>query len=179
MPERTSTRAGRQIRLRREQRGLSAAELARRAGLSKATLSGLESGTGNPTIDTLEAIALALALSLTDLLSPEAPDTVHVLATAIDGDIQCELLVRVRGTHALESWRLRIPRHTSFSGVPHASGTIEQLFIAFGAVRAELEDAAYDLAAGDLLSFAADVPHAYITADEPVDIHVLLATPSR
>ena len=55
------------VRLRREQRGLSAAELARRAGLSKAALSGIEAG-GNPTLDTLDALANALAIPLVDLL---------------------------------------------------------------------------------------------------------------
>lgn len=40
---------GAQIRRRREQRGMSGSELARRAGLSKATLSQLEAGRSNPT----------------------------------------------------------------------------------------------------------------------------------
>lgn len=41
---------------------MSAAELARRAGLSKATLSGLEAGRANPTIETLDALARVLAV---------------------------------------------------------------------------------------------------------------------
>jgi transcriptional regulator with XRE-family HTH domain len=42
----------RNVRLLREQRGLSLAELARQAGLAKQTLSNLEQGAGNPTEDT-------------------------------------------------------------------------------------------------------------------------------
>jgi len=44
--------------LRRERRrtGLSLTEVARRAGIAKSTLSQLESGTGNPSVETLWAI---------------------------------------------------------------------------------------------------------------------------
>ena len=43
----------------RERAGMSLAELAR-AGLAKSTLSQLESGTGNPSLETLWALAMAL-----------------------------------------------------------------------------------------------------------------------
>ena len=48
--------------LRRERRrtGLSLSEVARRAGLSKSTLSQLESGAGNPSLETLWALAVTL-----------------------------------------------------------------------------------------------------------------------
>ncbi len=53
--------------LRRERRrsGLSLTELARRAGIAKSTLSQLESGTGNPSLETLWAICVALDVPLT------------------------------------------------------------------------------------------------------------------
>ena len=44
---------GVQIGLRRRQRDLTAAELARRSGVSKATLSAIEAGNGNPTLENL------------------------------------------------------------------------------------------------------------------------------
>ena len=177
----TSALVGQQVRLRREQRGMSAAELSRRAGLSKATLSGLEGGTGNPTIDTLESIALTLAIPLTDLLVADGATAVTVIrATSPTTDeIQRELLARIRGPHALESWRLRMPAHSSFDGVPHAAGTVEQLFVAKGAVSAGPTASTADLRAGDLLSFPADQPHRYVTGARAADIHVLLATPAR
>ncbi len=61
------------IRLLRERRGLSLAELARRAGLAKQTLSRLEQGSGNPTVDTLFAIAEALRVPVTRLVAERRP----------------------------------------------------------------------------------------------------------
>lgn len=181
MSSTTAALVGRQVRLRREQRGLSAAELARRAELSKATLSALEGGTGNPTIDTLDALAVALAIPLTDLLVAEE-DEEPILVRATPGstdEIHRELLTRVRGPHAMESWRLRMPAHSAFDGIPHAAGTVEQLFVAKGEVTAGPSGNVSTLRAGDLLSFPADLPHRYVTGARPADIHVLLATPAR
>lgn len=170
---------GRQIRLRREQRGMSAAELARRAGLSKATLSGLESGRSNPTIDTLDAVAVALGIPLADLLvatGGEDAQVVRATAAAADGP-QRELLRRVSGGHQLEIWRLRLPPHTAFDGVPHAPGTLEHLVVASGGLSAGPADDLVELHAGDLLAFPGDAPHSYRTSAEPADVTVLIASP--
>src|ERR1051325_7158723 len=61
--------------LRRERRrtGLSLTEVARRAGIAKSTLSQLESGTGNPSVETLWAICVALDVPFSRLLDPPPP----------------------------------------------------------------------------------------------------------
>ena len=45
------------LRALRGQAGLSLSELARRSGIAKGTLSQLESGTGNPTIETVFSLS--------------------------------------------------------------------------------------------------------------------------
>src|SRR5438105_1118830 len=45
--------------------GLSLTELAKRAGVAKSTLSQLESGIGNPSIETLWSLAMAMGLQVT------------------------------------------------------------------------------------------------------------------
>ena len=50
------------LRRARSGRRLSLQELAGRSGVAKATLANLEAGRGNPTIDTLWALALALGV---------------------------------------------------------------------------------------------------------------------
>ncbi|WZB72959.1 helix-turn-helix transcriptional regulator [Achromobacter xylosoxidans] len=56
------------LRRERERAGMSLAELARRAGLAKSTLSQLESGTGNPSLETLWALAMALDVQVSRLI---------------------------------------------------------------------------------------------------------------
>ena len=53
------------IRRERLAAGLSVTELAKRAGVAKSTLSQLESGLGNPSIETLWALAMAMGLQVT------------------------------------------------------------------------------------------------------------------
>ena len=60
---------GRRVRALREDRGLSLSALARLAGVGKATLSGLENGTRNPTLETLYAITAQLGVPLAAVLS--------------------------------------------------------------------------------------------------------------
>ncbi|MGV9382202.1 helix-turn-helix domain-containing protein [Nonomuraea sp. NPDC003707] len=168
---------GAQIRRRREQRGMSGSELARRAGLSKATLSQLEAGKGNPTIETLDAIALRIPL--TDLLARDTdPGPVFVPGTEIaEGEVGRELLRRISSGHSLEIWRLRMPAHTDLTGVPHATGTVEHLLVASGRLTAGPADAPRLLGPGDLLAFAGDAPHLYRTDAEPADVTVVIASP--
>ena len=62
------------MRVLREARGISLSALARSAGVGKATLSGLENGTRNPTLETMYAIAAALSVPMSALtLDPGAP----------------------------------------------------------------------------------------------------------
>ncbi|MEV0969358.1 XRE family transcriptional regulator [Microtetraspora glauca] len=72
---------GQRIRRLRAQRGLSLSELALRAGVGKATLSGLEAGTRNPTVETLYAITaqldVPLAAVLTDMLTESGVPSGH------------------------------------------------------------------------------------------------------
>src|SRR5579875_1216214 len=58
------------IRRERSAAGLSLTELARRAGLAKSTLSQLESGMGNPSVETLWALGTALGIPLSRLVDP-------------------------------------------------------------------------------------------------------------
>ncbi|MGP4089577.1 helix-turn-helix domain-containing protein [Streptomyces sp. KR55] len=175
----TAAAVGAQIRRRREQRGMSGSELARRAGLSKATLSQLEAGKGNPTIETLDALAIALRIPLTDLLTRDTdPGPVFLASTELaEDEVGRELLRRISSGHSLEIWRLRMPPRTELAGVPHATGTVEHLLVATGRLTAGPTDAPRLLGAGDLLAFAGDAAHIYRTDAEPADVTVVIASP--
>lgn len=171
---------GSQLRLRRTQRGLSGAELARQAGISKATLSGLEAGRANPTVETLEALAIALHVPLTDLLTHEndsGPVLLRGTSMPAAGPAR-ELLRRIGGGHSVELWRLRLPPNTRFEGVPHSSLSTEYLFVSAGPVTAGPTDDPATLHAGDLLAFAGDQPHHYCSTTDPAEITMLIASPT-
>src|SRR4051812_3414120 len=77
------------LRRVRTARGLSVSDLARASGVAKATLSGLESGSANPTLETLWALAAALGVSLGELVEPPRPSISVVRAgegTVVRGD---------------------------------------------------------------------------------------------
>src|ERR1700756_6011013 len=63
------------LRRERARSGLSLTEVARRAGIAKSTLSQLESGTGNPSVETLWAICVALDAPFSRLVDPPRPYT--------------------------------------------------------------------------------------------------------
>jgi transcriptional regulator with XRE-family HTH domain len=65
----TSKNLGKRIKQRREHRGLTQTELAKRAGLSRIYIAKLEAGERqSPSLPVLERIAKALGVKLVDLL---------------------------------------------------------------------------------------------------------------
>ncbi|TVT16979.1 helix-turn-helix transcriptional regulator, partial [Amycolatopsis rhizosphaerae] len=71
------------LRRERARAGLSLTELARRAEVAKSTLSQLESGTGNPSVETLWALGTALGVPFSRLVDP--PGTAGRLIRAGEG----------------------------------------------------------------------------------------------
>lgn len=55
----------------RQRTGLSLAEIARRAGIAKSTLSQLEAGSSNPSTETLWSLCVALDIPFAGLLEPQ------------------------------------------------------------------------------------------------------------
>lgn len=60
--------AGARLRMLREQRGCSQAELARRSGVRRTYLIALERGQHDPTLDTLRRLAIGLDMDVADLV---------------------------------------------------------------------------------------------------------------
>lgn len=154
---------GPRVRELRESRGLSLSELARRAAVGKATLSGLEGGTRNPTLDTLNAVAAALDLPLTALLAVP-PSTLR--GAVVDTD-----LVRVFDDDAVtyELYRIRVAAGGAQISPAHHLGVTEHVTVHSGLLRAGPVDAPLSSGSGGYLEWAADVPHGY-AADGPDDV---------
>jgi len=171
---------GRRLRALREARGISLNDLARVAGVGKATVSGLENGTRNPTLETMYAIAAALAVPMSALtLDPGAPAST---ATPVRGAAVLSTLLEVFHEPAATYEYLRI---TVLPGVEqlspaHPPGVTEHITVFAGQLVAGPVRAPLTGGPGAALTWTADVPHVYRAAGpEPVEAALLIRTPSQ
>ncbi|MFJ8113618.1 helix-turn-helix domain-containing protein [Streptomyces sp. NPDC096132] len=155
------------LRQQRARARLSLAELARLSGVAKATLSSLEAGVGNPTIQTLWLIANALGTSFSDLLAePAAEAEVRVLKPAQDewpddGEETIELCSRWPARGVTETYMLSLGAGARYESERHAAGVVEHLIVLEGAVRCGPLDAPEDLERHHYIQFPADTRHLY------------------
>ncbi|MCW2915333.1 MAG: family transcriptional regulator [Actinomycetia bacterium] len=164
---------GRRIQRLRHARGLSLSELAHRAAVGKATLSGLEAGTRNPTLETLYAITAQLEVPLASVLTD--PGTRTDPTEAVHGAAVSATLLEtfVDATVITELYRLRIrPGRVQISPA-HPRGVVEYLTVFSGTARVGPADDPIVAEAGDHVRWAADVPHLY-SADDGADVHASL-----
>ena len=156
--------AGSNIRRLRTAAGLSLADLAAAADVSKTTLHGLEQGDGNPTLSTLWALATALGVSLGELLEPSAPAVSVVRADEgprADGDaVHARLVHRIALRGTVEVFAIEVDPAEQRSQ-PHLPGVAECLVVTGGGIRTGPAGAPVDLAEGDSVHFGAASPHLY------------------
>ena len=161
----------RNVRGLRQDRGLTAAELAARSGVAKATLSQIESARGNPRLETLRDLAEALGVSPTDLLAPPDEPQVRVVRSGEGVDITDSVvggrLVRSIPVEesVLELYELELRQDASETSASHGIGAHEHVFVLEGSVELGPVEACAHVAAGDLASYPADRPHMWRTGE--------------
>ena len=170
--ERAAHALARSLKRTRLERAISIAELARQSGVSKATLSGLERGTGNPSIDTVWALARALNVPFGDLFDV-ADDAIQVrriedarIVTEQEGFLGRQLLTR-HGRGAIELYVLDLATGARRNATAHSPNVLEHVVVVSGSVEVGPDGDATRLAAGDCLTFSADRPHHYHALDGP------------
>ncbi|WP_091099578.1 helix-turn-helix domain-containing protein [Micromonospora citrea] len=165
---------GRRLRVLREERGISLSTLARLAGVGKATLSGLEHGTRNPTLETLYAITAQLGVPLTAVLS--GPGTGPTIRGAAVSGILLEVFEDADATYEL--YRMLVSPGREQLSPAHQRGVTEHVTVFAGVLRAGPVDAPLIAAAGGHLRWTSDVPHVYAAVgDEEVAASLLLRYP--
>lgn len=166
--DRIARRVGERVHAIRRSRGHSLDELATLTGVSKGTLSQIETGGTNPTLGVLWRIASGLGLPFSDLLG-EGGQSGAVLVRRVDpgairsagGELASRPLTPDRTLGNTEIYELRLAPRSTHAADPHAAGTREAVMVCAGLLRLEVGDQRYDLGPGDALSFVADVPHSY------------------
>ena len=167
---------GARVAALRRERGLSLSELAARAGIGKATLSGVEAGTRNPTLETLYAITGQLGLPLAAVLAEPAhlgmardrardrePGFADVPGDAVTAHLHA---VFEEPTATFEYYRLRIRPGRRQTSPAHSPGTTEHLSVFAGRGLAGPADEPIPLAPGVYATRRADRPHVFEAAEE-------------
>ncbi|NEW40712.1 helix-turn-helix transcriptional regulator [Nocardia cyriacigeorgica] len=155
--------------LRRERRraGLSLTEVAARAGIAKSTLSQLESGSGNPSLETLWALCVALDMPFSRLLDPPRPSVRVIRAgegpvvAAEQSEYRATLLAAGPADARRDLYRITAEPGEPRRSEPHMRGSVEHILLGAGRARAGPTDAPEELEPGDYLSYPGDLPHLF------------------
>jgi transcriptional regulator with XRE-family HTH domain len=155
--------------LQRERRrlGLSLAEVARRAGIATSTLSQLESGVGNPSIETLWALSTTLEVPFSQLVEPPRSAVRVVRAgrgptvVAETADYTTSLLAAgVPGVRRDIYWITAEPGRARESA-PHGRGVVEHVILSTGRALVGVAADPVELQPGDYLAYPGDVAHTF------------------
>ena len=171
------------VRALRMQADMTLAELATAAGLGKSTLAQLESGKGNPSVETLWAIAAALKVPFARIVEEVRPSLRVVRAAEVPPMHSAEtpgwagrLLTASHGRGTFDLYALDLDEGAVRHADPHHAGVLEHLVVVVGRLRAGPQSEPVLLEEGDLLTFGADVPHVY-EALETTHCVLLMAYP--
>ncbi|WP_034270690.1 helix-turn-helix domain-containing protein [Haloechinothrix halophila] len=155
------------LRRERTRAGLSLSEVAKRAGVAKSTLSQLESGAGNPSIETLWALGVALEVPFSRLVDPPKP-MVRVVRAGEGPAVTSEqahfigtLLASCPPHARRDIYTITMEPGAPRKADPHNPGTVEHLIVGAGRMRTGPIEDAVELDAGDYTAFPGDVPHVY------------------
>jgi transcriptional regulator with XRE-family HTH domain len=160
----TAANLGRNIQMLREARGHTQQQIARVAGVPRATWANLESGQANPTLAVLIKVAQALQVRLEELIEP--PRRLGRLYRAASLPSRTRGTVTVRkllpeSIAGLEIERMELPPRASMAGVPHTAGTREYLTCERGQIELSAGGASFALDPGDVVVFRGDQRHGY------------------
>jgi transcriptional regulator with XRE-family HTH domain len=152
------------IKALRETRGLSQQQIAKLAGIPRATWTHLESGGANPTLAVLVKVATALQIRLDELLAAPRQPARHLAAGELPTRQRGAITIRKllpEPLPGLDIERMVLPARSRMAGVPHTPGTREYLTCERGSVELAVAGELYTLAEGDVVTFRGDQRHGY------------------
>ncbi|MEO3844545.1 XRE family transcriptional regulator [Streptomyces sp. B22F1] len=174
----------RTIRAHREARGWSLGALAGRTGLSKTLLSTLESGAGNPSLETMWRLARAFDITLGTLLGEENEPETRVIraddgpSMTSESGLVARLVLAEGRSHRTEIYDVRVLAGTPYTSL-HPPGTEELVYCTEGSLEAGPEGREVELSAGDALWFPGDVTHRYFSREGARLLSVMSYPPAR
>jgi transcriptional regulator with XRE-family HTH domain len=160
---------GPRLKRLRSQRGITLAGLSEATGISKSTLSRLETGQRRPSLELLLPLASAYQVPLDDLVgAPEVGDPrIRLKPQRVKGRTVLPLTRQPGGPQA---WKIIIPASKSKPDLRTHEG-YEWLYVLSGQMRLVLGDHDLVLGVGEVAEFDTRVPHWFgSTGGQPAEI---------
>jgi transcriptional regulator with XRE-family HTH domain len=164
---------GPRLRQVRNRRDVTLTQLAAATGISKSTLSRLESGQRKPSLELLLPIAQAHQIPLDELVgAPDVGDPrIRLKPQKRNGRVVVALTQQPRGMH---TWKVIIPPERRAPELRTHEG-YEWLYVLAGRLRLIVADHDITMSAGEVAEFDTSVPHWFGAAgDQPVEILSIL-----
>jgi len=170
-------RVGPRLRQVRELRGLTLTQVADLTGISKSTLSRLETGQRRPTLELLLPLAVTFRVPLDDLVgAPEVGDPrIRLKARRVHGRTVVPL---TQGPVGVQAWKIILPVGREPKVRTHDGH--EWLYVLSGRMRLLLGDQDLELGVGEAIEFDTARPHWFGAAGgQPAEVLSLFGRPGE
>ena len=169
---------GPRLRRLRTQRRVTLTSLASTTGISKSTLSRLETGQRRPTLELLLALSHAYRVPLDDLVG--APDVGDPRVRLKPGRVKGRTVIPLtRQPDGMQAWKIVLPT-SKVTPEPRAHDGYEWIYVLSGRMRLVLGDQDWTLGPGEVAEFDTKVPHWFgSTGDEPAEILSIFGRPGE
>lgn len=182
MTDAIASRLARNLQQLREARGVTQQQMAKLAGMPRATWTHLESGEGNPTLAVLYRAAQALGVSLEELVCEPKAALRHYprgsLPERTPGDATVRKLLP-DPIPGMEIERIELPPGGRMPGTPHTPGTREYLTCERGRLSLVAAGERYELGPGDVVVFRGDQRHSYSNVGDALAVGYSVVTLAR
>ncbi|HUQ23440.1 MAG TPA: cupin domain-containing protein [Gaiellaceae bacterium] len=181
----TEVDVGERVRTIRHLRRLTLKEIAERTGLSESFLSQAERGLTSASIASLQRIAAALGVAVSDLFAPDNTRRPRVSRREARqfvawGELGRKALLTPKPFHHLEVVVAELDAGGSTGDEPYRHGDSEEVFFVLsGRVRLQLADETYELGPGDSVQYRSSTPHRVVNPEqEPAEVMFVVSPPS-
>jgi transcriptional regulator with XRE-family HTH domain len=169
---------GTRLKRLRTQRRMTITGVAKATGISKSTMSRLETGQRRPTLELLLALSHTYRVALDDLVAaPEEGDPrLHLKPGRVKGRTVIPL---TRHPDGIQAWKIVIPT-SKVHPEPRAHDGYEWIYVLSGHMRLVLGDQDWVLGPGEVAEFDTQVPHWFGSAGtEPAEILSIFGRPGE
>ena len=156
---------GERLRAIRLLRRRTLKDVAVAAGVSESFLSQLERGRSSPSVATLQRLAAALGIEVSDLFAADGLPRPSVLRrearqTVVWGHLGRKALLTPKPFHSLEIVAAEFEPGGSTGDEPYTHGDSEELLLVVdGVAHVQLGDDVYELRSGDSVHYRSSTPH--------------------